>query len=62
MCEEGHLFCQECIVTSLLSQKKEIKRQTLMLDKMKEEEEVERQMARQQARERVLADFEKLQS
>merc|ERR1711939_421740 len=62
MCEEGHLFCQECIVTNLLSQKREIKRQTLLLEKLKEEEEVERQLARQQARERVFADFEKLQN
>jgi nitric oxide synthase-interacting protein len=49
-------------VTSLLSQKKEIKRQQALLDKMKIEEEQERQAARQQARERVLLDFEKLQS
>lgn len=55
-------LAQECIVTNLLSQKKEIKRQTLLLEKMKEEEEAERQLARQQARERVLADFEKLQN
>ncbi|CAD6565619.1 MAG: hypothetical protein CYPHOPRED_005880, partial [Cyphobasidiales sp. Tagirdzhanova-0007] len=62
MCEEGHLFCQECILTSLLAQKKEIKRQQALLDKMKAEEEQERQLARQQARERVLVDFERLQS
>ena len=59
-----YLTCerQECVVTSLLSQKKEIKRQTLLLEQMKVEEEQEKQAARLQARERVLAEFEQLQS
>lgn len=62
MCDEGHIFCQECAITSLLGQKKEIKRQEKLLERMREEEEQERQTARQLARERVLRDFEKLQS
>ena len=49
-------------MTSLLSQKKEIKRQQALLDKMKVEEEQERLLARQHARQRVLEDFERLQS
>lgn len=53
---------QECVITSLLTQKKEIKRQEKLLERMREEEEQERQAARQLARERVLRDFEKLQS
>lgn len=53
---------QECIVTSLLSQKKEIKRQQALLEKMKVEEEQEREQAREQARQRVLEDFERTQS
>jgi nitric oxide synthase-interacting protein len=55
-------YTQECVVTSLVSQKKEIKRQTLLLEQMKSEEEQEKQAARQHARERVLAEFEQLQS
>lgn len=65
-----HMICglltddydQECIVKSLLAQKKEIKRQQILLDKMREEEEQERQLVKQKARERVLQDFERLQS
>lgn len=53
---------QECVLTSLLTQKKEIKRQEKLLERMREEEEQERQAARQLARERVLRDFERLQS
>lgn len=49
-------------MTALLSQKKEIKRQALLLEQMKLEEEQEKQAARQSARERVLAEFEQLQS
>lgn len=50
------------MITSLLTQKKEIKRQEKLLERMREEEEQERQAARQLARERVLRDFERLQS
>lgn len=50
------------MVTALLSQKKEIKRQAALLEQMKIEEEQEKQAARQRARDRVLAEFEQLQS
>lgn len=53
---------QECIVTSLLSQKKDIKRQNLLLERMRATEEDELQSARAAARERVLKEFEHAQS
>jgi nitric oxide synthase-interacting protein len=45
-CPQGHLFCKECIYSALLSQKKEIKRQTklykLQGEKYKEEEQLKK--------------------
>lgn len=61
-CLEGHLFCQECIVTSLLKQKSDIKRQNVLLERMRTESEEELAAARAAARERVLREFETTQS
>ncbi|GAA5952077.1 hypothetical protein JCM21900_006244 [Sporobolomyces salmonicolor] len=61
-CTEGHVFCQECIVTSLLDQKKDIKRQNILLERMRAESELEMATARAAARERVLKEFETAQS
>ncbi|KIK65919.1 hypothetical protein GYMLUDRAFT_93736 [Collybiopsis luxurians FD-317 M1] len=58
-CNEGHLFCKECVYTDLLTQKKDIKRQKERLELMKKEAEEERARAKQAARDRVLAEFEK---
>jgi len=58
-CNEGHLFCKECVYADLLSQKKDIKRQREKLESMKREQEEERERAKEAARERVLLDFEK---
>ncbi|KAF8639223.1 hypothetical protein AX17_001708 [Amanita inopinata Kibby_2008] len=58
-CNEGHLFCKECVYTDLLSQKKDIKRQKGKLEVLKREAEEERERARAAARERVLFEFEK---
>lgn len=58
-CNEGHLFCKECVYTDLLTQKKDMKRQKDKLDVLKKEAEEERTRAREVARERVLKDFEK---
>ncbi|KIY44222.1 hypothetical protein FISHEDRAFT_51883 [Fistulina hepatica ATCC 64428] len=58
-CNEGHLFCKECVYTDLLTQKKDIKRQKDRLKTMEREAEEERVRARQAARERVLLEFEK---
>ncbi|KAF8064971.1 hypothetical protein FPV67DRAFT_1419013 [Lyophyllum atratum] len=58
-CNEGHLFCKECVYTDLLSQKKDIQRQKQKLEALKEEAEEEKERAKEAARERVLRDFEK---
>ncbi|ESK86223.1 nitric oxide synthase-interacting protein [Moniliophthora roreri MCA 2997] len=58
-CNEGHLFCKECVYTDLLTQKQDIKRQKEKLEAMKKEAEEERLRAKAAARERVLEDFEK---
>lgn len=58
-CNEGHLFCKECVYTDLLSQKKDIQRQKSRLEAMKQEAEEEKARAKVAARERVLLDFEK---
>ncbi|KAK0458737.1 uncharacterized protein EV420DRAFT_1620503 [Desarmillaria tabescens] len=58
-CNEGHLFCKECVYTDLLTQKKDIKRQKEKLEMMKKEAEEEKERARQAARERVILEFEK---
>ncbi|KAL8277633.1 hypothetical protein RQP46_009906 [Phenoliferia psychrophenolica] len=62
VCTDGHVFCQECVLNSLLSQKRDIKRQSLLLDRMRATEEQERVLARAAARERVLKEFESAQS
>ncbi|ORY41818.1 hypothetical protein BCR35DRAFT_336415 [Leucosporidium creatinivorum] len=61
-CLEGHLYCQECIVTSLLAQKKDIKRQNILLERMRAESEEELAAARAAARERVVREFESAQT
>ncbi|KAI0251884.1 hypothetical protein BJV78DRAFT_1125590 [Lactifluus subvellereus] len=58
-CQEGHLFCKECAYTDLLAQKKDIKRQKERLEALKKEAEQEKTRAKEAARERVLAEFEK---
>ncbi|KAK0480603.1 hypothetical protein IW261DRAFT_1684498, partial [Armillaria novae-zelandiae] len=58
-CNEGHLFCKECVYTDLLTQKKDIKRQKEKLEKMKKEAEEEKERAKQAARERVILEFER---
>ena len=74
-CEEGHVFCHgpslspgprltrpECILSSLLEQKRDLKRQQKLVEQMRIDEEAERAEAREKARARVLADFERTQA
>ncbi|KAG9086966.1 hypothetical protein FS749_003253 [Ceratobasidium sp. UAMH 11750] len=58
-CEQGHIYCKECIYSDLLSQKKEIKRFKTKLEELAREEEAEKARAVQAARDRVLKDFER---
>jgi hypothetical protein len=61
-CPEGHLYCRSCVLESLLSQKKLIKQHLEQVDKRQQEDEDEKARAKQEARERVLKDFERTQS
>ncbi|KAF7330399.1 RING-type domain-containing protein [Mycena venus] len=58
-CKDGHLFCKECAVNDLLSQKKDLKRQKEKAEQIRKEIEAEVERAKAAARERVLQDFER---
>ncbi|KAF7327544.1 RING-type domain-containing protein [Mycena kentingensis (nom. inval.)] len=58
-CKAGHLFCKECAIADLLTQKKELKRQKDKAEAIKKEMEAEIDAAKAAARERVLQDFER---
>ncbi|KAF7375064.1 RING-type domain-containing protein [Mycena sanguinolenta] len=58
-CKDGHLFCKECAVNDLLSQKQDLKRQKEKAEQIKKEIEAEIGRAKAAARERVLQDFER---
>ncbi|KAJ6544853.1 hypothetical protein DFH09DRAFT_663844 [Mycena vulgaris] len=58
-CKDGHLFCKECAVNDLLSQKKDLKRQKDKAEQIRKEIEAEVERAKAAARERVLQDFER---
>ncbi|KAJ7475653.1 hypothetical protein FB451DRAFT_1244150 [Mycena latifolia] len=58
-CKDGHLFCKECAVNDLLSQKKDLKRQKDKAEQIRKEIEAEVDRAKAAARERVLQDFER---
>ncbi|KAJ7032510.1 hypothetical protein C8F04DRAFT_1261805 [Mycena alexandri] len=58
-CKDGHLFCKECAVNDLLSQKKDLKRQKEKAEQIRKEIEAQVEQAKAAARERVLQDFER---
>lgn len=60
-CPEGDLFCRECAVENLLSQRKEIKRMQTELDRRMKEDEEQRVLEEEEAREKAVKDFELLQ-
>ncbi|GAA5952671.1 hypothetical protein JCM3765_002242 [Sporobolomyces pararoseus] len=62
VCTSGHIYCQECVVSNLLEQKKDIKRQNILLERMRAESEQEMAEARAVARERVMKEFETAQT
>jgi nitric oxide synthase-interacting protein len=57
-----HKLLQECVVSNLLEQKKDIKRQNILLERMRAESEQEMAEARAVARERVMKEFETTQT
>ncbi|TGZ83734.1 hypothetical protein EX30DRAFT_327394 [Ascodesmis nigricans] len=60
-CPAGDLFCRECAVENLLSQRKEIARMQKEVDRRVKEEEEERRDREEEARERAVREFELLQ-
>ncbi|KAK0566223.1 hypothetical protein OC861_003368 [Tilletia horrida] len=62
VCTEGHLFCKECILDSLLQQSKDITAQKRYLAQLDVEEEAAQERAKEQARSRILRQFEVEQS
>ena len=58
-CSHGHLFCRECAISNLITQKAGIESAKRELEAWGQREERERAEARQRARERVIRDFER---
>lgn len=61
-CNQGHLYCKECIFTSLLDQKKELALVKANLLNLEKEHQAQLDRARTEAMERVERDFERIQS
>ncbi|SCV70445.1 BQ2448_1839 [Microbotryum intermedium] len=61
-CDEGHLYCHECILSALVAQKKDMQRQQAILERMRLEAQLEMKNAREAARQRVLDEFESSQN
>ncbi|RHZ88128.1 hypothetical protein Glove_26g111 [Diversispora epigaea] len=60
-CSNGHLYCRECILENILAQKKEIKRQQLLLEAREKDEAEETKRKEEMAREAVIQKFERQQ-
>jgi nitric oxide synthase-interacting protein len=60
-CPNGDLFCRECAVENLLSQRKEIKRMQIELDRQVKEDEELRLLEEQEAVQKSVQEFELLQ-
>ncbi|ORX40196.1 hypothetical protein BD324DRAFT_616743 [Kockovaella imperatae] len=58
-CGKGHVYCRECAIGNLISQKAGIEVQKRELERLALLEEKEREEARAKARARVVADFER---
>ncbi|KDE05618.1 hypothetical protein MVLG_03990 [Microbotryum lychnidis-dioicae p1A1 Lamole] len=61
-CDEGHLYCHECILSALVAQKKDMQRQQAILESIRREAQVEMKNAREAARQRVVDEFESSQN
>ena len=58
-CPKGHIYCKECVLTNLISQKASIEASKRELERWEDNEIRDKLEARQKARERVISDFEK---
>nr|ODO01015.1 nitric oxide synthase-interacting protein [Cryptococcus depauperatus CBS 7855] len=57
-CSQGHIYCRECCLSNLISQKASIEAQKRDMDRWEERERVERDEARREVKKRVIQDFE----
>ncbi|CAG8560113.1 10746_t:CDS:2 [Ambispora leptoticha] len=60
-CSHGHLYCKECIYENILAQKKEIKRQQLLLEQREKDEAEAAKRKEELAKEALILDFERQQ-
>ncbi|KAK6908311.1 nitric oxide synthase-interacting protein [Kwoniella mangroviensis CBS 8886] len=58
-CSSGHIYCRECCISDLISQKAGIEAKKREMERWEESERSEREEAKLKARERVVSDFEK---
>jgi nitric oxide synthase-interacting protein len=60
-CSHGDIFCRECALSNILSQKKEIKRLEKTREKEEKEAEEDRNREEDEAKERSVREFERVQ-
>ena len=58
-CPKGHLYCRECVISSLITQKAGIETQRREMERWEVNERREREDGKRAARERVVRDFER---
>ncbi|KAK4684669.1 nitric oxide synthase-interacting protein, partial [Tremellales sp. Uapishka_1] len=58
-CAQGHIYCKECLLANLISQKAGIEGQRREMERWEANDRRERDDARSKARERVVKDFER---
>ena len=59
---EGHVFCRECAISNLLTQRKEIKRLETEYEKKRQEEADQELFEDEEARQRAVEEFERVQT
>ena len=60
-CPHGDIFCRECALSNILSQKKEIKRLEKVREKEEKEAEEDRNRSEDEVKKRAVQEFEKVQ-
>jgi nitric oxide synthase-interacting protein len=60
-CSHGDIFCRECALNNILSQKKEIKRLEKSREREEKEADEDRLKEEAEAKERAIQEFEKIQ-
>lgn len=60
-CPHGDIFCRECALSNILSQKKEIKRLEKAKEKDEKDAEEDQNREEEEAKERAVKEFEKIQ-